>query len=157
MKYGLPLEQDIEQGDQSTFLYEPNVIILCFTPCASSAVLPCPPEGHFVTSQLLSSESCRATWCCKGHPHHRRQKLLCLTDLSQTSSLVFIFWCLNSCRSVKRRSRSEVIVTVSRWQRQFLLFMSIPEQEAARERKSVREEGRIAQNVLNFLIISLAA
>lgn len=96
------------------------------------------PQGHFVTSQLVLSESCRAMWSRKGHPHHRRQQtwihfapptvlfslFLQLLKMAKTIFLWF-YWgfFLSVCRVFifphKRRDsrlRSEVDITVSRLQ-----------------------------------------
>lgn len=62
------------------------------------------PQGHFVTSQLVLSESCRAMWSRKGHPHHRRQQtwihfapptvLFTLSlQLLKMVKTIFLFYC----------------------------------------------------------------
>lgn len=62
-------------SDLSQTIFLCQLVAPCvFYPCVW---VLCPPQGHFVTSQLVLSESCRAMWRCKGHPHHRRQHPHC--------------------------------------------------------------------------------
>lgn len=142
---------------------------VCFTPvyCVHHKGILSPPSWSYQSlAELRGVGKVVHTTGGSIHTADSPQRcLLCLFDSSQASVvwalfLSFVFFCFPSVQvftSEETLPGSEVDVTVSRLQWHFLFFIPVPEQEAETESESDRQRGRIARNVLNFLIISLAA
>lgn len=171
------LKRKLNQWPQSSYISRPaGCPCVCFTPvcvssvgivsttrafCHRAAGLIRVLQSYVVLERSSTPQEAASTLQA---PHSA--VLLCLFDSSLASkdgvdplSLFFLSFCVCVCvfTSEETRLRSEVDVTVSRLQWHFLFLISVPEQGAETESDQNRQRGRIAQNVLNFLIISLAA